>query len=114
MALEESFFEGEGGSLVGFIRFNIQARGVSLLVKCTLGVRVDLVHVNVGGWLIVADIDVNISLFWVVAVYASNNHGEHVLFFHQLGPFLLDSLCLVLVGVWNAILDPKIDRGQGN
>lgn len=41
--------------------------------------RVELVHVNVGGWLIVADIAVNISLFWVVVV--NGDHGERVLFF---------------------------------
>lgn len=33
--------------------------------------------------------------------------------FSWLGPFLLDSMCLVLMGYLNATLDPKIDRGQG-
>ena len=35
---------------------------------------------------------------------------ERVSFFRQLAPFLDDTKRLVLMGDWNAILDPKIDK----
>lgn len=40
---------------------NRQARGISLLVKRNLGTRVDLIHVDAGGRLIVVDIAVKRS-----------------------------------------------------
>lgn len=53
---------------------NQLARGVSLLVKLSLDVKVDLVHVDEGwGRLIVADITVNNSSFRIIVVYAPNN-----------------------------------------
>ena len=42
----------------------------------------------------------------MVAVYAPNCVGER-----WLAPFLDDSKRLVLMGEWNAILDPELDRG---
>lgn len=57
------------------------------------------------------DIAVSNGLFWVIAVYVPNNQRQRVNFFCQLGPLLVDSSCLVLMGNWNTILDPKIDRG---
>ena len=92
---------------------NRQARGVSLLVKRSLDASVDLVHADVEGRLIVADIAVKSGAFRVVAVYAPNDRDERVAFYRRLEPFLVDSSRLVLVGDWNAILDPKIDRGRG-
>lgn len=76
------------------------ARDVSLLVKHTLDAKVDLVYVDGSGegWLI-------------VVVYMPNEQMKCVMFFHQLGPFLVDSTGFVLMEDWNAILDPKIDRG---
>lgn len=54
------------------------ARSVSWLVKCSLGVRVDLVHVNVGNQLIMANISMKSSLFRIVVIYVPNNQGECV------------------------------------
>ncbi len=52
--------------------------------------------------------------FRLVAVYAPNIVVERVSFFRQLAPFLDDTKRLVLMGDWNAILDPKIDKvGRG-
>ena len=47
----------------------------------------------------------------MVAVYAPNCIGGRHSFFRRLGPFLDDPKRLVLVDDWNAILDPKIDKG---
>lgn len=55
---------------------NQQARGVSLLVKCTPDAKVDLVHTNAEGRMIVADIAVESGLFRVIVVYARNNRDE--------------------------------------
>ena len=57
------------------------------------------------------DIAVKTFEFRVVAVYAPNITGERRSFFRQLEPFLDDSKRLVLMGDWNTILDPKVDKG---
>ena len=56
-----------------------------------------------------ADIAVKTE-FWVVAIYALNATGERRSFFRRLEPFLDNSKWVVLVGDWNAILDPKLDK----
>jgi len=83
------------------------ARGVSLLVKRSLGASVNVA----AGRLIVADVAVNSRKFRIVVVYAPNTPGGRVPFFRDLGPYLTFSERLVLVGDWNTILDPKIDKG---
>ena len=57
-----------------------------------------------------ADVAVKSFKFRLVAVYASNIAAERVSFFRRLAPFLDDTKRLVLMGDWNAILDPKIDK----
>ena len=67
-----------------------------------------------GGWLVVADVAVKSFKFRLVAVHASNIAEESVSFFRRLAPFQDDTKRLVLMGDWNAILDPKIDKvGRG-
>ena len=61
-----------------------------------------------------ADVAVKSFKFHLVAVYAPNIVAERVSFFRRFAPFLDDTKRLVLMGDWNAILDPKIDKvGQG-
>ena len=61
-----------------------------------------------------ADVAVKSFKFRLVAVYAPNIVVERVSFFRRLAPFLDDTKRLVLMGDWNAILDPKIDKfGRG-
>ena len=79
--------------------------GVSLLV----GRSVDVVFAGDGSWLVVADVAVKNFKFRLVAVYAPNFAAERISFFRRLAPFLDDTKRLVLMGDWNAILDPKID-----
>ena len=65
--------------------------------------------------LVVADVAVKSLKFRLVAVYVSNIAAERVSFFRRLVPFLDDTKRLVLMGDWNAILDPKIDKvGRGS
>ena len=87
---------------------------VSLLMGCSLDADVDVVFAGDRGRLVVDDVAVKSFKFWLVAVYAPNITVERVSFFRQLAPFLGDSKRLVLMGDWNAILDPKIDKvGRG-
>ena len=52
--------------------------------------------------------------FRIAVVYAPNIAGERRLFFRRLGSFLDASKRAVLVGDWNAILDPNVNRaGRG-
>ena len=64
--------------------------------------------------LVVADIAVKTFVFRVVAVHAPNTSGERRSFYRRLEPFLDGSKRLILMGDWNAIVDPKIDKdGRG-
>ena len=83
--------------------------GVSLLVGHSLDADVD-VFASDGGQLVVADVAVKSFKFRLVAVYVPNITVERASFFRLLALFLDDSKRLVLMGDWNAILDPKIHR----
>ena len=66
------------------------------------------------GQLVVANVAVRSFKFWLVVVYASNIAVERVSFFRWLAPLRDNSKRLVLMGDWNAFLDPKIDKvGRG-
>ena len=81
--------------------------GVSLLIGHSLNADVNLVLADDGGQLIVANVAIKSFEFWVVVVYVPNIAVERVSFYQL---FLDDLKWLVLMGDWNAILDPKIDR----
>ena len=57
-----------------------------------------------------ADVAIKSFKFRLVAVYAPNIAVEKASFFRRLVPFLDNSKWVVLIGYWNAILDPKIDK----
>ena len=84
----------------------------SLLFGRTLHAIINLVFAGNGGRLVVANVAIKTFEFRVITVYASNSAGERRSFFWWLGPFLDNSKRLVLVGDWNAILSPKIDRDE--
>ena len=88
--------------------------GVFSLVGRSLDADVDIVFAGDGDWLVVADVAVKSFKFRLVAVYVPNIAVERASFFRWLTSFLDNSKRLVLMGDWNRILDPKIDRvGQG-
>ena len=87
--------------------------GVSLLVGRSLDA---IVNVFAGDWsrLLVADVAVKTFEFRIAAVHVPNATAERRSFIRRLGSFLDASKRVVLVGDWNAILDPNIDRaGRG-
>lgn len=59
---------------------------------------------------IAANITVKSGSFPVVVVYAPSNQTRRVLQFRLLEPFLANPARLVLIGDWNAIQDPKLDK----
>ena len=84
--------------------------GVSLLIGRNLNADVNLVLADDGGQLVVADVAIKSFKFRVVVVYAPHIVAERVSFYWRLAPFLNDPKWIVLMGDWNTILDPKIDR----
>ena len=84
--------------------------GASLLVGRSLDADVDVVFAGDGGRLVVADVAVKSFKFRLVTVNATNIAVERVSFFRRLAPSLDDLKRQVLMGDWNAILDPKIDK----
>ena len=93
---------------------NRSSARVSLLFGRSFDADVNVVFAGDEGQLVVADVAVKSFKFWLVAIYEPNTAVERVSFFRQLGPFPDDSKRLVLMGDWNAIVDPKMDNvGRG-
>ena len=117
-AVQETHFTCDADCRVLESDFNVfsaygsrTSAGVSLLVGRSLDADV---LAGDGGRLVEADVAVKSFKFRLVAVYASNIAAERVSSFRRLEPFLDDTKRLVLMGDWNAILDPKIDKvGKG-
>ena len=80
---------------------------ISRIVRRSLNVIVSIVFAEDGGRLFVVNVAVKSVEFQVTAIYALNIAEERLSFFRRLAPFLDDPKQLVLVGDWNAILDPK-------
>ena len=99
----------ESGFNIFFAYGSRTSAGVSLLIGCSLDADVDVAFAGDGDRLVVADVAVKSFKFRLVVVYAPNIAAERVPFFRRLAPFLDDTKRLVLMGDWNAILDPKID-----
>ena len=86
--------------------------GVSLLVGRNLDAIVNVVFAGDGGQLLVADVAAKTFEFRIAVVYATNIAAKRRLFLRRFGSFLDASKRTVLVGDWNAILDPNIDRAS--
>ena len=120
-AVQETHFICAADSRVLENDFNVfsaygsrSSAGVSLLVERSLDADVDVVFAGDGGCLVVADVAVESFKFRLVVAYVPNIIAERVSFFRRLAPFLDDSKRLLLMGDWNAILDPQIDKvGRG-
>ena len=103
---------GEGGIVTEDDYISIrQPLGDYLQIGRSLNAGVNLVLANDGGGrLVEADVDVKCFEFWVATVYAPNITAERASFFCRLALLFDDSKRIILVGDWNASLDPKIDR----
>ena len=119
-AVQETYFICEkdvgvlGDDYVFFSAFGhrLSAR-VSLLVGRSLHADVNAVFSGEASCLVEADVAMRSFKFRVMAVYAPTHHSEWRSF-RCLELFLMCSERLLLVGDWNATLNPKIDKvGRG-
>ena len=102
----------------GFVVFSAfgshLSAGVSLLVGRSLDAIVNVVFAGDRGRLLIADVAVKTFEFRIAAVHAPDIASERRPFFRRLESFLDASKRTALVGDWNVILDPNIDRaGRG-
>lgn len=81
------------------------------MVSRSLDADVHIVQAGGDGRLVVAHISCSGCSFRLVWYMPPNNGRDRRSFFRQLGPFLITPRRLVLMGDWNAILDPKADKG---
>ena len=91
--------------------FDGRARGVSWLICRGLSASCSLVFSDPEGRLCVLDATIKGRAFRFIGVYGPNANSELPDFFRRIEPFMTSSRRLVLAGDWNAVLDPKIDRG---
>ena len=85
---------------------------VSLLVGRSLDAIVNVVFAGDGGRLLVADVAVKTFEFRIAAVHVPNSATERRSSLRRLASFLDASRRTVLMGDWNTILDPNIDRAS--
>ena len=76
----------------------------------SLDAIVNVVFAGDGGQLLVDDVAMKTFKFQIAAVHVPNSAAERCSYLRRLGSFLDASRRTVLVGDWNAILDPNIDR----
>ena len=57
------------------------------------------------------DVTIKDKAFRLIGVYEPNAMSELPAFFRCIKPFVIPSKRVILVGDWNAILDPNLDRG---
>ena len=56
------------------------------------------------------DITKKDKAFQLIGVYEPNATGELLDFFRRIEPYMTSSKRVILMGDWNAVLDPNLDR----
>ena len=64
-----------------------------------------------GGQIYILDVTIKDKTFRLIRVYGPNASNELPAFFRHIGPYVIPSKAVILVGDWNAVLDPNLDRG---
>ena len=88
--------------------------GVTWLVSRCLVTTCALVLSDPAGRLCVQDITIKDKAFRLIGVYGPNAISELPAIFRCIEPFMIPSKWVILVGDWNAVLDPNLDRGAIN
>ena len=91
--------------------FDGRSRGITWLVSRRLVATCVLVLSDPAGRLCVLDVAIKDKAFWLIGVYGPNAISELPDFFRRIEPFVIPSKRVILVGDWNAVLDPDLDRG---
>ena len=91
--------------------FDSRSRGVTWLVSRRLDASCTLVLSDPAGRLCVLDVTIKDKAFRLIGVYGPNATSELPAFFRRIEPYVVPSKRVILVGDWNAVLDPNLDRG---
>jgi len=94
--------------------FDGRSRGVSWLFSRNLHASCSLVFSDPTGRLCVVDATIEGRAFRFIGVYGPNATSELPDFFRRIEPYVTSSRRVVLTGDWNAVLDPRVDRGEGS
>ena len=88
--------------------FDGRSRGVAWLISRRLDA---LVLSDPAGRLCILDVTIKDKAFRLIGVYGPNITSELPTFFRRIEPYVVPSKRVILVGDWNAVLDPNLDRG---
>ena len=91
--------------------FDGRSRGVTWLINRRLDAQCALVLSDSSGRLCVLDVTIKDKAFRLIVVYGPNATSELPAFFRHIEPYVTPSKRVILVGDWNAVLDPNLDRG---
>ena len=91
--------------------FDGRSRGVTWLISRRLDASCALVLSDLAGRLCVLDVTIKDKAFRLIGVYGPNATSELPAFFRRIEPYVVPSKRVILVGDWNAVLDPNLDRG---
>ena len=94
--------------------FDGRSRGVTWLVSRRLVATCALVLSDPAGRLCVLDVTIKDKAFWLIGVYGPNATSELPAFFRRIEPYVIPSKRVILVGDWNAVLDPNLNRGASS
>ena len=90
--------------------FDSRSRGVTWLISRHLDAMSALVLSDPVGRLCVLDVTIKDKAFRLIGVYGPNATSELPAFFRHIEPYVIPSKWVILVGDWNAVLDPNLDR----
>ena len=91
--------------------FDGRSRGVTWLISRRLDATCALVLLDLAGRLCVLDVTIKDKAFQLIGVYGHNATSELPAFFRRIQLYVVPSKQVILVGDWNAFLDPNLDRG---
>ena len=94
--------------------FDSRSRGVTWQVSRRLVATCALVLSDPAGRLCVLDVTIKDNAFRLIGVYGPNASSELPAFFWRIEPYVIPSKRVILVGDWNAVLDPNLDRGASS
>ena len=91
--------------------FDGRSRGFTWLISRRLDASCALVLSDPAGRLCVLDVTIKDKAFRLIGVWGLNATSELPAFFRCIEPYVIPSKRVILVGDWNAVLDPNLDRG---
>ena len=91
--------------------FDGRSRGVTWLISRRLDATCALVLSDPTGRLCVLDVTIKDKAFRRIGIYGPNAASELPAFFRRIEPYVTPSKRVILMGDWNAVLDPNLDIG---